>query len=107
MRIILRIFDNFFGSLWKLKTVFQEIVSAYFHLLIKGKQSSSHISFYTAQNISFQFPADLVTFTKETLDGKLHFLCSATPISSLDKHLGIYFDLLTLFRTAYSVFHNS
>ena len=23
-----------------------------------------------------QFPADLVTFTEETLNGKLHFLCS-------------------------------
>ena len=26
----------------------------------------------------FQFPADLVTFTEEILDGKLHFLCSDT-----------------------------
>ena len=25
-----------------------------------------------------QFPADLVTFTEEILDGKLYFLCSAT-----------------------------
>ena len=25
-----------------------------------------------------QFPADLVTFTEETLNGKLHFLCSET-----------------------------
>ena len=25
-----------------------------------------------------QFPADLVTFTEETLNGKLHFLCSAS-----------------------------
>ena len=24
----------------------------------------------------FQFPADLVTFTEEILNGKLHFLCS-------------------------------
>ena len=24
-----------------------------------------------------QFPADLVTFTEEILNGKLHFLCSA------------------------------
>ena len=25
-----------------------------------------------------QFPADLVTFTEEILNGKLHFLCSVT-----------------------------
>ena len=27
-------------------------------------------------NISIKFPADLVTFTEEILNGKLHFLCS-------------------------------
>ena len=27
-----------------------------------------------------QFPADLVTFTEEILDGKLHFLCSVTRV---------------------------
>ena len=27
-----------------------------------------------------QFPADLVTFTEEILNGKLHFLCSVLPI---------------------------
>ena len=26
-------------------------------------------------NTNFKFPADLVTFTEETLNGKLHFLC--------------------------------
>ena len=26
-----------------------------------------------------QFPADLVTFTEQTLNGKLHLLCSRTP----------------------------
>ena len=26
---------------------------------------------------NLQFPADLITFTEEILDGKLHFLCSA------------------------------
>ena len=31
----------------------------------------------TAQKTKFsQFPADLVTFTEEILNGKLHFLCS-------------------------------
>ena len=25
-----------------------------------------------------QFPADLITFTKEILNGKLHFLCSVS-----------------------------
>ena len=28
---------------------------------------------------NLQFPADLVTFTEEILNGKLDFLCSATP----------------------------
>ena len=27
---------------------------------------------------SIKFPADLVTFTEEILNGKLHFLCSVT-----------------------------
>ena len=27
-----------------------------------------------------QFPPDLVTFTKEILDGKLHFLCSVSDV---------------------------
>ena len=27
-----------------------------------------------------QFPADLVTFTEEIINGKLHFLCSVTSI---------------------------
>ena len=31
--------------------------------------------FSTAQKM--KFPADLVTFTQEILNGKLHFLCSA------------------------------
>ena len=29
-----------------------------------------------------QFPADFVTFTKETLKGKLHFLCNVYEIIS-------------------------
>ena len=29
-----------------------------------------------------QFPADLVTFTEEILNGKLHFLCSAKDVYS-------------------------
>ena len=31
--------------------------------------------------INPQFPADLFTFTKETLNGKLHFLCSVGKFS--------------------------
>ena len=30
------------------------------------------------------FPADLVTFTEEILDGKLHFLCSDLGLKSLE-----------------------
>ena len=29
-----------------------------------------------------QFPVDLVTFTEEILNGKLHFLCSARHVKS-------------------------
>ena len=29
------------------------------------------------------FPADLVTFTEEILDGKLHFLCAKSPEAKL------------------------
>ena len=32
-----------------------------------------------------KFPADLVTFTEETLNGKLHFLCNVCP--GTQKHL--------------------
>ena len=34
----------------------------------------------TAQKMKFsiKYPADLVTFTEEILNGKLHLLCSAT-----------------------------
>ena len=36
-------------------------------------------SIYTAKEMNFsmseQFPADLVTFTEETFNEKLHFLC--------------------------------
>ena len=31
---------------------------------------------------NLQFPADLVTFIEEILNGKLHFLCSATTIQN-------------------------
>ena len=41
------------------------------------------MSVYTAQKMKFfikdffsKFPADLVAFTEEILNGKLHFLCS-------------------------------
>ena len=31
-----------------------------------------------------QFPADLVTFTEETLNGKLHFFCAVDAYESFD-----------------------
>ena len=45
----------------------------------------SYLRPYTAQKMKFSIKdlfskcdqADLVTFTEETLDGKLHFLCAA------------------------------
>ena len=52
------------------------------------RETSSHGATETAQKMKFsikdffskcgriQFPADLVTLTKEILNGKLHFLCS-------------------------------
>ena len=40
-----------------------------------------------------QFAADLVTFTEEILNGKLHFLCSAMPC----------FQIMTLLQMAYKV----
>ena len=33
-----------------------------------------------------QFPADLVTFTEEILNGKIHFLCSAKSVSAYPQH---------------------
>ena len=39
---------------------------------------------------SYQFPADLVTFTEEILNGKLHFLCSEiceSILSRLKNHI--------------------
>ena len=43
--------------------------------LRRGMHSLSRGTRFTAQNIfSFQFTADLVTFTKEILNRKLHFL---------------------------------
>ena len=42
-----------------------------------------------------QFPADLVTFTEETLNGKLHFLCSVTLEETLLKSNNRVFAPLT------------
>ena len=39
--------------------------------------------------LSPQFPADLVTFTEEILNGKLHFLYSAPPDINIDNTLYI------------------
>ena len=38
-----------------------------------------------------KFPADLVTFTEENLNGKHHFLCSATN-SQYTKHKDLFID---------------
>ena len=50
-----------------------------------------------------QFPADLVTFTEEILNGKLYFLCSAsTPILYRQNHVTImdmiFWDFLVLYE---------
>ena len=41
-----------------------------------------YIIWNTTEKISFplHFPADLVTFTEEILNGKLHFLCSVNSL---------------------------
>ena len=37
-----------------------------------------------------QFPVDLVTYTAEILNGKLHFLCSETVMSFVLVHISHY-----------------
>ena len=37
-----------------------------------------------------QFPVDLVKFTEEILNGKLHFLCSVTPLFDVMANFGSY-----------------
>ena len=66
------------GGIRKLiKFCFQDsiiVASIFFFLSIWTSVKETHIKNYTAQK---QFPANLVTFTEEILNGKLHFLCSA------------------------------
>ena len=55
---------------------------------LKPKPFSSTLSLLlrwknNEQHCFQQFPADLVTFTVEILNGKLHFLCSATNCSTV------------------------
>ena len=57
----------------------------------------SKISLNTAQKMKlFLETVDLVTFTQETLNGKLHFLCSAIVTVSIDRtsikslHVGLF-----------------
>ena len=48
-----------------------------------------------------QFPADLVTFTKEVLNGKLHFLCSIWVFKEYQNHCsfhGTFTSILDLFH---------
>ena len=49
-----------------------------------------------------QFPANLVTFTEEILNGKLHFLCSV--ISSLGKLVGKSFNLHSIKQNEFSYY---
>ena len=44
-----------------------------------------------------QFPADLLTFTKEILNGKLHFLCSDAAFVYLKVVGLIYFSVVLSF----------
>ena len=48
-----------------------------------------------------QFPEDLATFTKEILNGKLHFLCSEN-LAALLEHLAHY--SLFLYNVAATLF---
>ena len=41
--------------------------------------TEQEMKFSTEQKFSIQFPADMLTFTEEILNGKLHFLCSVLP----------------------------
>ena len=47
-----------------------------------------------------QFPADLVTFTEEILNEKLHFLCRVSKISKVEVHAG-YSQRLEYFKRVY------
>ena len=63
---------NSFGLHWLKPSL---IVHRPNHMFAYRYQLSSHSIFLnTAQKM--KFPADLVTFTEEILNGKLHFLCS-------------------------------
>ena len=46
-----------------------------------NKAAGLKSTIYTAQNT--QFPADLVTFTEETLNGKLYFLCNKSGLGAI------------------------
>ena len=66
--------------------VINDIIGAYYEHLLHKKWS-------LPLRISRQFPADLVTFSEETLNAKLHFLCSDCQNlknSSFLIHLDIY-----------------
>ena len=46
---------------------------------------------------NLQFPADLVIYNEEILNGKLHFLCSSMPVKAilyLQKVLSIYWQVI-------------
>ena len=62
-----------------------------------------------------QFPTDLVTFTQEILNGKLHFLCNALFYhivfqinfnSSSSFHVMHLFDFKTLFEQKMCIYEN-
>ena len=66
-------------SFWKDMPVFQVLCLLYYYINFKQvtlhKKSSFPLRISSINVTKSQFPADLVTFTEEILNGKLHFLC--------------------------------
>ena len=56
----------------------------------------SDVSEFSAKQPPLQFPADLVTFTEEILNGKLHFLCSTFCRTSWWLFLNLCMGVITL-----------
>ena len=53
-------------------------------VFLLGEELDSTICHVSFQPLNPKFPADLVTFTEETLNGKLDFLCSPNTTSGND-----------------------
>ena len=58
-----------------------EIQSAWFHYI---KNNFFQLKISLVNVTKPQLPADLITFYEETLNGKLHFLCSALNYDVID-----------------------